>query len=220
MKINSRQPDHSRRLKGSRSGYTLVEVMLASGIFTMMFAALYTAQMIGMRLGGLVDSKSGASDASRYALQKLPTDIRSAKMWFIGNLSGTNFIAITNGPLQGPALELCQYSVGTQFTIYYFTNAGNNNGMLMRTYTSNWSPVVICSNLINTAYFPNGMTFTAENYAGQKQTNSITNVNTFKNIIHVTLQFCQFQYPLTVVGTNGLYDYYKLEFRATPHLPE
>jgi hypothetical protein len=198
----------------SRSGYTLLEVMFACTIFTMMFAALFTAQMVGMRLGELVDSKSGASDDSRFALQKLAVDIRSAKMWQIGSLSGTNFIASTNGPLQGPALQLCQFSVGTQYTIYYFTNAGNSDGMLMSTSTTNWNPVVICSNLINTLYF------TAENYGGVPQTNSITSVNTYKNIIHVDLQFCQFQYPLTEVGTNGLYDYYKLEFRATPHLPE
>jgi hypothetical protein len=64
------------------------------------------------------------------------------------------------------------------------------------------------------------LNFTAENYSGQEQTNSITNVNNYKNMIHVKLDFCQFLYPLTKVGTNGLYDYYKMEFRATPHLPE
>jgi hypothetical protein len=59
----------------------------------------------------------------------------------------------------------------------------------------------------------------AENYDGTVATNQ-GNGRNYKGVIHVKLQFCQFQYPLTPVGTNGLYDYYKMEFRATPHLPE
>ncbi len=91
--------------------------------------------------------------------------------------------------------------------------AGNSDGILLRTSITNWNPTVICSNLVNTLYF------TAEDYNGNVQTNML-NGQGYKNIIHVNLQFCQFQYPQTQVGTNGLYDFYKLEFRATPHLPE
>lgn len=217
MTTNSHQADGDRRSNGARSGYTLVELMFAVAIMVMMVVALFAAQLIGFRLGQLVDSKSGASDSSRFALQNLPKDIRSAKMWSIGNLSGTgwtNFVAITNGPLQGAALQLCLSNSSSVFTIYYFTNAGNNNGILMRAAIPGWNPKVVCSNLIDNLYF------TAENYAGQEQTNTISNVNSFKNIVHVKLDFCQFEYPRTQVGTNGLYDFYKLEFRATPHLPE
>jgi Tfp pilus assembly protein PilW len=225
MKIIPNQADGNRWPAGPRSGYTLVEMMFAVGIMVIMVMALFAAQLVGFRLGQLVDSKSGASDASRHAIQNLVTDIRSAKMWAIGNLTGTNFVQITNAAIQGTALQLDQTTIGStigsQFAIYYFTNAGNNNGILMCVKAnSNWNPMVICSNLI---VLPNDnldLHFTAENYAGQEQTNNITNVNNYKNIIHVKLDFCQFQYPLTQVGTNGLYDYYKLEFRATPHLPE
>jgi len=202
---------------GSPAGYTLVEMLFVVGIIIFVVAALFAAQLVGMRIDQLVQSKCGASDSSRRTLQELPVDIRSAKMWYIGNLggaNGTNFTAITNGILQGPALELCQTSAGTQYTIYYFTNYGSAGGVLMKTLTSNWNPTVVASNLFDTLYF------TAESYAGVPQTNSLANVNSYKNIIHVDLQFYQFQYPLTQVGTNGLYDYYKLEFRATPHLPE
>jgi len=116
--------------------------------------------------------------------------------------------------VQGSALQLCQTTNGSQFTVYYFVNNGANSNVLMQTSVANWNPVTICSNLLDDLYF------TAESYNGQIQTNSITNVNSYKNIIHATLDFCQFQYPLTQVGTNGLYDFYKLDIRATPHLPE
>ena len=39
-------------------------------------------------------------------------------------------------------------------------------------------------------------------------------------MIHTSLQFAEFQYPLTKVGTNYFYDYYKMEFRFTPHVPD
>jgi type II secretory pathway pseudopilin PulG len=197
-----------------QSGYTLIEMMFVSIIIIWVVGALFTAQLVGFRIGQLVDSKSGASDASRKALQQLVTDIRSCKMWNIGSLSGTNFTGINSGVVQGSALQLCQTTNGSQFTIYYFITNSVNNGVLMQTSVANWNPVIVCSNLLDNLYF------TAESYNGQIQTNSITNVNSYKNIIHATLDFCQFQYPLTQVGTNGLYDFYKLDIRATPHLPE
>jgi hypothetical protein len=201
-------------MAGWQSGYTLIEMMFVSIIIIWVVGALFTAQLVGFRIGQLVDSKSGASDSSRTALQQLVTDIRSAKMWSIGSLSGTNFTGITSGVLQGSALQLCQTTNGSQFTIYYFITNSVNDGVLMKTSVANWNPTVVCSNLLDDLYF------TAELYNGQIQTNSINNVNNYKNIIHATLDFCQFQYPLTQVGTNGLYDFYKLDIRATPHLPE
>jgi hypothetical protein len=208
---------HRRKL--ATSGYTLVEVAFVSFIMVIIVMALLAAQLVGFRIGQLVDSKSGASDSSRLALIKMATDIRSAKLWAIGNLSGgTNFIAITNGVLQGPALQLCQSNNTSAFTVYYFTstldNNGATNGVLNQAKVPGWQTTVICSNLIDNLFF------TSENYAGVAQSVTLTNVNNYKNVVHVILDFCQFQYPLTQVGTNGLYDFYKLEFRATPHLPE
>ena len=203
------------RQPSSESGYTLVEVMFVSFVMILVVLALLAAQLVGFRVGQLVDSKSGASDSSRLALKNLVMDIRSAKMWDIGNLdsTGTNFISITNGLLQGPALQLCQTTNGSRYSVYYFKYAGPNNSMLMKADT-NWVSTVICSNLIDNT------NFTAELYNGQLQTNTVSNVNNYKNVIHVILDFCQFQYPLTQVDTNGLYDFYKLEFRVSPHLPE
>jgi hypothetical protein len=213
---SSLQPRIPSRLRRGEAGYTLVEVMFVSFIMILVVLALLSAQLVGFRIGKLVDSKSGASDSSRLAIRNLMMDIRSAKMWSIGNLdsTGTNFVAITNGLLQGPALQLCQTTNGSQFTVYYFQYLTTNNSALMKASIPSWSASVVCSNLIDHTFF------TAELFNGQLQTNSIANVNNFKNVIHVILDFCQFQYPLTQVGTNGLYDFYKLEFRATPHLPE
>lgn len=217
MKLSSTQSVKSPGRKAARAGHTLIEAMMAGTLMVMVIGALMAANLQGQRLNQLVQSKCGASDSSRRALQKLPVDIRSAKMWKIGNLdsSGTNFVAITNGPAQGTALQLCETTNGSQFIIYYFNtnDIANRNAKLMCSSITNWNPVVLASNLFDTTYF------TAETFKGVTQTNSL-NSSAYKNVIHINLQFCQFQYPQTQVGTNGLYDFYKLEFRITPHLPE
>lgn len=213
MKLIPHLNNRNRRPNGPESGYTLIEMMFVVVVMIMVVLALFSAQLVGFRLGQLVDSKSGASDNSRKTLQQLPVDIQSAKMWNIGNVSGQNFVIISNGAVKGNALQLCQTTNGSQFTLYYFTNDATGNGLLMKTSITNWSPVVICSNLFNTLYF------TAEDYNGNLQTN-VNNGTNYKSIIHCTLSFFQFLYPLTQVGTNGLYDYYQLDMRATPHLPE
>ena len=216
MNFISTQFDQSWRGERRLAGSTLIEAMFASAIMIMVIMALLSAHLMGLRLDQLVESKAGASDSSRRTLNKLPMDIRSSKMWNIGNISGTNVVNVVGGQAQqGTALQLYQTASGSQYILYYFDLSGSNNsnGKLMRTVSTNWNPVVIASNLINTLYFR------GEDYNGNVSTLDGTS-KAYKTVIHTTLQFCQFLYPLTPVGSNGLYDYYKLEFKATPHLPE
>jgi hypothetical protein len=204
----------------SRQAFTLIEAMFALGTLVMLIMALLGAHLMGLRLDQLVESKAGASDTSRRVLNQLPVDIRSAKMWNIGNLSGTNVTAVSDGTAQsGNALQLFETTNGSQYILYYFdlSDSAAGDGKLMRTTSTNWNPACIASNLVN--WLGGGYSFAAENYNGVVATNRGSS-KAYKNLIHTVLQFCQFQYPLTPVGTNGLYDFYKVEFRATPHLPE
>ena len=214
---------HAARPRRGTSAFTLVEMMFSLSIFGLIMAALVSAHILGMRENMLIESKCGASDASRRALSQLPEDIRSAKMWRIGNLSGspfTNFTGIADGSAQnGAALQLFQTTNNSAYVMYYFdvTDAANNNGKLIRYTSANRTPVCLTSNLVN--WLTNGYSFVAEDYTGAVAVNQGSSM-AYKNMIHAKLQFGQFQYPLTPVGTNGLYDFYKMEFKATPHLPE
>jgi hypothetical protein len=197
---------------------TLIEAVFATSILVMVVMALMSAHLIGLREDQLVESKSGASDTSRRLLNQLPVDIRSAKMWFLGTVSGNTFAINTNAS-SGTAIELCETTNGSTAIVYYFdlSNASNSDAHLLRTVSTNWNPVIVASNLVN--WLGNGFGFYLEDYNGNPTTNDM-NSTSYKRIIHLNLQFCQFQYPLTPVGTNGLYNYYKMEFRVTPHLPE
>jgi hypothetical protein len=200
------------------AGHTLIEMVFVMSLMVVVVMALMAAHLVGLRQSQWVESKSGASDTSRRLLNQLPVDVRSSKMWFVGSMNGTNFTITTNSS-RGAALKLFATTNGSVAILYYFdlSDAANNNGKLLRTSTTNWNPVVIASNLVN--WLGGGYTFNVEDYNGLPATNDADSMS-YKRIIHTTLQFCQFQYPLTQVGTNGLYDFYKTEFRVTPHLPE
>lgn len=189
----------------------------------MVIIAFLAAHMIGLRQYQVLSTKCGASDTSRSVLSQLPRDIRSTKMWWIGNYnmgSGT-FSQISDGTAQeGTALQLFQTTNdSTPYILYYFdlTGSNNNNGKLMRYNSINATTVCLASNLVN--WLGMGYSFKAEKFDGTRCTNEGT-ATAYKSLICTRLQFCRFEYPLAVVGTNGLYDFYKLEFRATPHLPE
>jgi Tfp pilus assembly protein PilV len=219
-------PHHSfypaRTSPQRQAGMTLVEVMIASTLMIMIIAGLMTSNFVGLRENQLMQSKAGANDSSRYAINQLMQDIRAAKGYDIGSAySGTNFTTIANGSVQqGPDLRLYNAILTTnqtidtsQYIIYYFDSSqiANNNRMLWRVIPSNGVPIatIVTSNLINTLWF------TSENYQGTNLT-----VKTYKGVVHTTLQFSQFLYPITQVGSNSLFNYYRIDCRATPHLPD
>ncbi len=215
--IHSALPLAARRGEG---GFTLVEVMITSTLMLIVIAGVLSAQFMGLRQDQLMESKAGINDYSRRAISEMLNDIRGAKGYDIGTASSAaNFLAISNGTtMQGTAVRLYTAVISTNqtinltnYTIYFYdsSQASNYDGILYRCTSSATTPTVVASNLISP------LTFFSENWTGAVQT-----VRTYKGVIHATLQFQQFQYPLTRVGTNGLYDYYRIECRATPHLPD
>lgn len=186
---------------------TLVEMMVAMGVFTLVVAALVYAHMFGMSQDQLVQSKLGASQSSRSGFDKLARDIRSAKIWRVGNGNFSSFTAdATNGLQQGNALQI-NITIDTNTYIRYYFDT--SKGTLLRMHSGDVAASVIASNLINTLYFQ------AEDYLGNVKSDL-----SYKYVIHTVLQFQQFQYPKTMVGPGYYYDYYKMEFRVTPHCPD
>ncbi len=205
-----------------QQGMTLVEAMIAAALMVMVIGGLMSANFLGMRQDQLTESMAGANDTSRNAVNTMLSDIRLAKGYYIGTYDGTNFTACSAGTAQQgvalmlyPVVNSTNQAVDTsQYILYYFdlSDAANSDGHLLRTYNVSGSPVstaMVASNLINSLYF------TSENYYGLTQSN-----RTYKGVIHTTLQFCEFQYPLTQVGSNCLFQYYRMDCRATPHLPD
>ena len=192
---------------------TLVEVMVTMGIFSLVMIGMLWSHLFGLRADQLVESKLGASETARKGFDRMANDIRAAKNWQIGNMSGMTYMDIPDGSNQiGSALQLSlktnTFPMTPPYILYYFTNVNGDN-QLCRFHTGDAAPTILASNLIDT------LTFNAEDYTG---TNIITTLN-YRYVVHYTLKFREYQYPLTKVGTNYLYDLYKIEFRLTPHAP-
>ena len=201
------------RLSRAARGFTIAETLTTMAIFSLTMLAFTYAYMFGMRQDQLVQSKLGASDESRRSFERVARDIRSANSQSIGNYVGGTFTPTINGStngMTGNAIRIYLTATNNNNIIYYFdTNgAANSNIKLFRVHTGDAQPICIASNLQNSA------SFTAENYAGVVQTDMQD-----KYVIHFSLDFCEFQYPLTKVGAGYYYDRYVMDFRATPHVP-
>lgn len=194
----------------ARRALTLVEMMVTMAIFSLVVIALVYTHLFGLKQDELVESKLGASDQARRGFDEIVRDIRCAKRWRIGTTSdGSTFTPIPGGTdQQGNALQLSFTNNYVTHVLYYFVKQDGDN-QLRRFHTGDSTDQVIASDLTDPLYF------TAENYAGDIQSDI-----QWRYIVHFTLNFRQYQYPLTYVGTNYLYDQYKLEFRVTPHAPD
>jgi prepilin-type N-terminal cleavage/methylation domain-containing protein len=190
-----------------QAGLTLTEMIVASAVFSLTVVGFVYCQMFGMRQDQLVNSKIGSAELGRLSFNDLATDIRAAKIWQIGNGNLTSFTNIPLGTAQqGNALKLSLTTDTNKYYLYYFdTNACK----LYRGHSGSTFGQCVAQYLTNTMYFR------AENFKGDAQTDL-----THKGVINVAMQFCQYQYPITKVGPGCYYDYYRMELRLTPHVPD
>ncbi len=198
-------PGKGRR--GLCTGMTIPEMLITLTIFSFVIIGVISIELFIMKSDQLVSSKIGATDMSRVSFNDLTRDIRSAKIWAIGNGSVSTFTPIPNGTAQhGNALQVSLSADTNSFIRYFF----DTNACTLSRFTNGMSSAtVLAQNLTNTMYFQ------AENYAGS----TVSDLQ-YKYIIHVIMQFCQFQYPLTHIGPGYYYNYYRIDLRMSPHCPD
>ncbi len=234
MKTNRTQ---AGRARGAR-GMTLVEIMTTSGLFTLVVAGLLTVNMFGLKQDELLNSQIGASDQARENFNLMLEEIRSGKQVLIGTGSSTNFNPITNAGAaqQGDTIEIWP-STNLNAVIYYyfFTNAPASavpSNSLIRvaistnstngTVTSTLTTVATCIANVTSQWQTNALNFSALVLNGTNWvvlTNDPATTTNYNYIVTALLQFYQYQYPLTYVGTNCLYDYYQINLQAARRAP-
>jgi prepilin-type N-terminal cleavage/methylation domain-containing protein len=187
---------------------TLPEMMITVAVFSLLVIGLVYTSMFCLRLDELANSKVGASDSARRGFDLLSGDIRSAKMWFIGSGSQSNFTACGNATNQlGNALKIHYTGDTNAYVIYFF----DTNACSLSRYTNGMATSkMIVNGLTNVS--GNSMSFQAQKYDG-----TILSDLQFKYLIVSTLEFCQYQYPLTRVGPNYFYNYYKMQLKIASH---
>jgi type II secretory pathway pseudopilin PulG len=212
MKISSHQPDPLQHHRAS--AFTLLEMMVSVGIFLgILVGVMVGLQIFGLRVYTLSATKLSATADARKTLNELRADIRSAKLVFVGTYTNNTFSRISNGlPQIGNALEI--YSADTNDepdqvpVIYYKNPSGSANAL----YSASNDVV---SELAD--YVTNYDVFAAEDY----MTNILTSYDN-NPVIRITLQFYQWEYPLGIVGTNGVnaYNFYRLQARVSRRAKE
>jgi Tfp pilus assembly protein PilV len=205
MKLFIKHPNQIRLPARRSRGFTLVETLLSSFLFSIIILGGFIAvNLVGLKENQLLQCKAGVSDSTRRQINQFR--------------NGSSFTAITNGAyMQGNALMIYPLIMisnevvnVTNYILYYFDSSAvaNLNGRLCYTNSSGVGLTVV-SNLYNPLFF------TCEDYTGATQRNSAYN-----SVIHTTFNFSQFQYPTALIGSNGLFNSYHLDVRATPHLPD
>jgi len=208
----------SRSIRRNRSGFTLVEMMVAAVIFlAFVIAALVVVQLYGLRVYTLAATKISATSDSRETLNTMRNNVRSAGVVYIGTYPGgvyppnsSNFNRIASGSLQmGNALEIYLYTTNGiaagNPTIYYQDPTTSPTNLWMIDTNNNLIPQL--------NYMTNYNCFDAEDYS-----NNIVSVYRSNPVIHMGFQFVQWEYPISMVTNTGAidaYSYYSLQSRIS-----
>ena len=210
--LTSRRPWAWRSVRRrSALAYTLPEMMISVSIFILMTLGVLYAMIFGMKWDELVLTKLGASEKSRMSFDQLVGEIRGCKKWRIGNGSDTNFNELPNQTaLSGNAVQIYNDANNPTNYIRYWFNT--NHGWLCRITNGTPGYTILAHSLTNASGV--GMTFQAQDFNGSNLMDL-----TYKYVIVTTMEFCQYQYPLTRVGPGYYYDYYRIQLKVASHAP-
>ena len=195
-------PSHNQARRNR--GFSLAEFSVAMTISVMVLGSLIYAHVAGQQLYYWAMGKVGASNQAREAFFRLQEEIRTAKNLRVGTGTYKQFTPELDGePQKGTALQIYPTTNTASYIRYYLYTAPNINE-LRRIQTGVSGYRTVASSLTNS------IIFAAEDFAGNTLTEVANN-----RVISVTLQFYQFQYPVTRVGDGYYYDYYRLQTKIT-----
>jgi prepilin-type N-terminal cleavage/methylation domain-containing protein len=211
----------SGNLTRCHRAFTLVEMIVTVGVFSLVVMGVMYAQLFGLKVDQLTHSKLGASDQTRKSYDKFMLEIRSSKTCDVGNGTVrnddtlTNFTWINDGSgQQGNAIRLYLTTATNNYILYYFdtnhSQSGKLTGELRRMHSGVAGSTLIVDFLQGTNMF-----FRKEDHRG-----NLSYDQSYKGVISVLLEFYQYQYPITRVGNGYYYDYYRTTFKLTPHVPD
>ena len=98
MKLVTRNPSPTRG--GALAGFTLVEIMVTSGIFLMVVMAMVAVQIYGLRVYTLAATKLTATQGGRETLNNIRDAIRGSTVVYVGTYTNGAFLVIPNGQQQ------------------------------------------------------------------------------------------------------------------------
>lgn len=180
-------------------GFTLPEILIAMTIFTLLVGGIVSANLFGLRMFQVNQTKLKATEWSRRTFGKITDEIHSCNNVSVGNMTTNSmFVVLLNGETQqGSAIEI-QPGPNAASVIYYFLNS--SDGTFRRTVVApgGTNTFILADSITNT------LVFSAQDLSGTVLTNNQDN-----RVIHLTLEF--YQPERFMQGP----DHYKLETSMT-----
>jgi len=188
--------------QGGQMAFTLPEIMIAIGIFSLIVVAVISSQLFGMKMFIMTQSKLSAANGARTVMNRVRDEIRSGKIMVVGNGGSNSFSTIlSNAPRVGNALRIYPTTATNNFVQYY---RDSSDQKLKRVVSGSSEIDELAS------YVTNQIVFRAEDFGGNVLTNDQNN-----RVIRMTLDFYQWEFPIMIAGHGGYYDYYRLQTRIS-----
>jgi hypothetical protein len=180
----------------AKAGFTLAEALTSATLFVLLLGGLVSANLFGMRMFEIAESKLRAESSVRKALGLLGDEIRKCNSVWVGNVTNGTFVALLDGePQSGSALLIQQSTNATNFVVYY-VNAADQS---LRRMASSTATTTLLAEPVT-----NNVVFSAQDCLGNILTNSQSD-----RVIHAALDLVQPQ-PWLPAG-----EYSKLETSVT-----
>jgi prepilin-type N-terminal cleavage/methylation domain-containing protein len=182
-----------------RSGFTLTEILIAMTIFVLLLAGIVSANLFGLRMFQVNQTKLSATEWSRNTFGKITDQIHTCNAVSVGNMDTNGiFVGLLNGETQqGNAIQI-QPSTNTASVIYYFIDFLDDTFRQTTSMSDSTNTIILADSVTNT------IAFTAQDFSGNVLTNNQNN-----RVIHLMLEFYQ---PQLFMQSP---EYYKLETSAT-----
>jgi hypothetical protein len=178
MKLPFQKLSHS---PAGEQGFTLAEVMIALTIFLLMIIGIISANLFGLSMFQMNQTKLNATRWSRETIEYMTDQIHTCNSLSIVNVdTNANGTGLLPGETQqGNGLQIFP-TTNTDNYIIYFVNLSDQTFRLRRTTNQISNVVILADSITNT------LPFSAQDLAGNILTNSQNN-----QVIHLTLEFYQ-----------------------------
>jgi type II secretory pathway component PulJ len=146
-----------QRARRLDAGFTIVEMMFATGIFTLVMGSVLILYVFSARATSAVNRQFDINNGARV-VNLMVKEIKSAQTVAVQSYDGSSFSAIPNGSAQqGNALMLTIPSGTNTLQVWYWRNL---SGQIYRASLNTGRSKLFLSNVTNTA------PFALKNYGG------------------------------------------------------
>jgi len=190
---------NSRRALAARA-FTLAELLVTMAIFLLMTTGIISAHLYGIRMLEFIRPKLSATDEARNLISRLFEEVRSASKVRVGAGDISNFTAVAvNTPQKGNALQIWPTTNDNIYVRYFW----DIDEKLKRMTNGAKTAATMASSVTN------NIVFTCEDFSGKP----LTNNQTARVVVGVTLKVNQLQYPSSTNAAKRVYDYYQVQTR-------